>query len=85
MLSKSTIAGMILILALSVNAANAQEPIRLTRLAEPIQIDGLIDEPGWQKIEPLPMTMNRPIYKGEPTERTEIRIDYDQDYFYSSA
>lgn len=74
-----------LIFLFSANTLNAQEPIRLTRLTESIQIDGLSDEPGWQKIEPLPMTMNRPTYKGEPTEKTEIRIAYDQDYFYCSA
>ncbi len=84
-MSKSAIVGVILILFVSANIINAQEPIRLTRLTESIQIDGFSDEPGWQKIEPLPMTMNRPTYKGEPTERTEIRIAYDQDYFYCSA
>ena len=48
-------------------------------------MDGASDEPGWQKIEPLPMTMYKPTYKGEPTERTEIRVAYDKDYFYCSA
>ena len=84
-LSKPTLACIILILTFSVRVANAQEPLQLTRLTESIQIDGVIDEPGWQKIEPLPMTMNRPTYKGEPTEKTEIRVAYDQDYFYYSA
>ena len=84
-LSKSTIACVILILAFSVNVTNAQEPLSLTYLTEPIQIDGLSDEPGWQRIEPLPMIMYKPIYQGEPTERTEIRIAYDKDYLYCSA
>lgn len=64
---------------------SAQEPIQLTRLMESIQIDGIRDEPEWQKIEPLPMTMNRPTYPGEPTEKTEIRLAYDKDYLYCSA
>ncbi len=84
-LPKSTIACMILILAFSVNAANAQEPLRLSRFTESIQIDGLSDEPEWQGIDPLPMVMYKPTYKGELTERTEIRIAYDEDYFYCSA
>ena len=83
--SKSAIACVILIFAFSVNATNAQEPLPLTYLTEPIQIDGLSDESGWQEIEPLPLIMYKPIYKGEPTERTEIRIAYDTDYFYCSA
>ncbi len=48
----------ILILVFSLSAADAQEPLRLTRLAESIQLDGISNEPEWQKIEPLPMTMN---------------------------
>ena len=84
-LSKPIVAYMILISVFSVNAVNAQEPLSLTYLTAPIQIDGLSNEPGWQRIEPLPMIMYKPIYKGEPTERTEIRIAYDKDYLYCSA
>ena len=85
MLSKSTMACVILILAIYVNAANAQKPLLLTYLTESIQIDGLSNEPVWQKIEPLPMIMYKPTYKGEPTEKTEIRIAYDKNYLYCSA
>ena len=76
---------LILILALSVNAANVQEPLQLTYLTESIQIDGLSNEPQWQRIQPLPLIMYKPTYKGEPTEKTEIRIAYDKDYLYCSA
>ncbi|RKU20925.1 hypothetical protein C6503_05435 [Candidatus Poribacteria bacterium] len=84
-LLKPIVAYVILILACSVNAVNAQKPLSLTYLTEPIQIDGLSDEPEWQQIEPLPMIMYKPTYKGEPTESTEIRIAYDKDYLYCSA
>ena len=84
-LPKFTMACVILILVFSVSATNAQEPLPLTYLAEAILIDGLSDEPGWQRIEPLPMIMYKPTYEGEPTERTEIRIAYDKDYLYCSA
>ena len=83
--SKSAIACVILILAFSTNVTNAQEPLSLTYLTETIRIDGLSDEPGWQRIEPLPMIMYKPTYQGEPTESTEIRIAYDKDYLYCSA
>lgn len=82
---KSTIAYVILILVFSVNAADAQEPLRLTYLTASIQMDGLSNEPGWQRIEPLPMIMYKPTYRGEPTEKTEVRVAYDKDYFYCSA
>ena len=84
-LSKPPVICVILILAFSLSAADAQEPLRLTRLVESIQLDGISNEPEWQKIEPLPMTMNRPTYPGEPTEKTEIRLAYDKDYLYCAA
>lgn len=84
-LLKSTKVCLILILVFSTNATNAQAPLQLTYLTEPIQIDGLSNEPGWQQIEPLPMVMYKPTYKGEPTEKTEIRVAYDKDYLYCSA
>ena len=56
-LLKFHIACVILILPFSLSVADAQEPLRLTRLVESIQIDGISNEPEWQKIEPLPMTM----------------------------
>ncbi len=84
-LPKFTMACGILILVFFVSATNAQDPLPLTYLAEAILIDGLSDEPGWQRIEPLPMIMYKPTYEGEPTERTEIRIAYDKDYLYCSA
>ena len=65
--------------------ASAQEPIRLTRTSEPIQIDGVIDEAQWQKIAPVPMVMYQPTYGGDMTERTDIRLAYDENFIYMAA
>ncbi|WP_425155242.1 DUF5916 domain-containing protein [Candidatus Palauibacter sp.] len=50
-----------------------------------IHLDGLVDEPAWADIEPVPVVMYSPIYGGEATERTEIRIAYDDRYLYVSG
>ncbi len=63
----------------------AEAPLEIPRLQGPIQLDGRLDEPAWQAIQPLPLTMNSPTYGGEPTERTEIRIAYDDNYLYASG
>jgi hypothetical protein len=73
------------LLLFSVSTINAQTPLPLTRITEAIEIDGLSDEPEWQNIPPLHLTMYKPTFQGEPTERTEIRIAYDNDYLYCSA
>ena len=63
----------------------AQEILTLPRFMEPIEIDGKSDEPAWQRIAPLPLTMYEPTFQGIISERSEIRIAYDEDYLYCSA
>ena len=58
---------------------------RLPRITEEIHLDGKLDEPVWKRIAPLPLTMNSPTFGGTPTERTEIRIAYDDNYLYASG
>ena len=58
------------------------DPMPLTRLSGPIVLDGVIDEPAWQQVPPLPMTVYTPTYQGTPTERTEILVAYDDEYLY---
>lgn len=64
---------------------DAQAPLKLQRLTGPIELDGLSDERAWQHIDPLDLTMYQPISGGEMTERTEIRIAYDDDFLYVSG
>ncbi len=67
--------------ALAAPAANDDRatPLVLPRLSGPITLDGYSDEPAWQAIEPLPLTMHQPIFEGAMTERTEIRVAYVDD------
>jgi hypothetical protein len=66
-------------------SAIAQEPLELTRLTGPVTIDGRPDEAAWLAIRPLPLTMYLPVFGGMPTQRTEIRVAYDDDYFYAAG
>jgi len=50
-----------------------------------IHIDGRVDEAAWSNVHPLPLTMHWPVYKGEITEPTEIRVTYDEQHLYVSA
>ena len=60
----------------------AQEALSLPRLSGPVVLDGLSNEPAWEAIPPLPLTMHAPVFRGRATERTEIRVAYDDDYLY---
>ena len=72
----------------SATAAGAQPPevpLALTRLSGPITIDGRPDEAAWQEVEPLPLTMYFPTHRGQPSQRTEIRVGYDDDHLVVSG
>ncbi len=57
--------------------------VRPVRIEEPPQIDGLLDEPLWQKIKPITDFRQYEPNNGEPaTERTEVRIGYDSHFLY---
>lgn len=71
--------------AVSAAAAQEQHPTPLMRLPAPIEFDGHVGEPSWQDVEPLPLTLYTPVYRGEPSERTEIRLAYDDDFLYASG
>jgi len=60
-------------------------PLELTRLKGAITIDGVPDEPAWQDIPTLPLTMYTPVFRGTPTQRTAIRVAYDDEYFYAGG
>lgn len=62
-----------------------QEVIVLKRLQGPVELDGMSDEPAWVAVEPLPLTMYQPTHRGAPTEMTEIRIAYDDNYVYAAG
>lgn len=66
-------------------AAQDPDTLRIRHLPAPIAFDGMPDEPAWDGIAPLPVTLFSPVFGGAPTERTEIRLAYDDTYLYVSA
>jgi hypothetical protein len=63
----------------------ASAPLVATRLSSPIRLDGRVDEDAWMAIEPLRAVMSSPTFGVEPSERTEFRIAFDEDYLYISG
>lgn len=59
--------------------------VTLTRLEGPIVLDGVPNEAAWQRIPTLPLTMYTPLFRGTPTQRTEIRVAYDDEAFYAAC
>lgn len=62
-----------------------QETVKLVRTSSPIIIDGIPDEAAWAVIEPFPMVQYEPVFKGSLSEKTDIRVTYDDEYLYVAA
>ena len=62
-----------------------ETPLPLVKLSSPITIDGRLDDEAWRQVEPLPMTMYLPVFRGTPTQRTEVRVAYDDEHFYAAG
>ncbi len=62
---------------------SGQRSVEVLRIESEIVIDGELDEPEWQRVEPsTDFTQQEPIM-GEPSsERTEVRLLYDDTYLY---
>jgi hypothetical protein len=66
-------------------AQPAGEVKPITRLNGNIQLDGIVDEASWLLVDPLPLTMHWPVFKGDITESSEIRVAYDDENIYVGA
>ncbi len=62
--------------------AQRRIPIDLPRISGRIRLDGVIDEGAWAGIEPYPISVYSPTYGQDPTERSEFRVGYDDEYLY---
>lgn len=56
--------------------------ITIPRIDGPIELDGKLNEDAWNQAISLPMTMYLPRSGGEPTERSEVRVGYTDEYLY---
>ena len=60
--------------------------VRAVRVNEPLEIDGVIDEPFYQSVPPITeLVQIVPEVDGEPSELTEVWIGFDDENVYVSA
>ena len=72
-----------LIISLWSIVAQDRPEVVATRTELTIKVDGLLDEPVWSTIKPITEFVQRlPLDGGEPTEKSEMRILYDNNNLY---
>jgi len=59
------------------------EPV--AKVSSTFEFDGIVKEGEWDNIQELELTVQTPVYHGEPTELTRIKLGYDENYIYLSG
>lgn len=86
MISTKKYSGIILLLfLLSSQALVGQNVLTIKKINQSIDFDGLPFEDVWEKIEPYTMVQIQPVFGNEPTEKTEARVFYNDQYLFVSA
>jgi len=62
-----------------------KEPLAINRLSGAPRIDGRSEEAAWAGATPLPMVQLMPTFGPPPTEKTEVLVGYDDEFFYVAA
>lgn len=75
----------VLLLCFASSVIIASEPIQIPKINGNIDFDGLPFEEVWEQIEPFPVVIFIPDFGAEPTEKTEIRLMYNDQFLYVSG
>ncbi len=68
------------------DSSGAAAEVRAVRVGDPLSLDGRLDDPAWAHAPPVTRFTQRIPREGEPaTERTEVRLLYDDDALYVGA
>ena len=59
--------------------------LTIDRLTGQIDFDGIPSEDTWRTISPVNLIMHSPVFGNEPSEKSEVRITYDDNYLYIGA
>ena len=75
-----------LLLSVSIqNQAISQEAVKIKRIAAPVVFDGSPNESAWEGLDLFPLTMHRPNFGNQPSEKSEVLIGYDDEFLWLGA
>ena len=63
----------------------SQNILDAPKITGPVILDGRVNEPAWQAITTLELKQQTPEFGKPPTERSEVRLAYDDNYLYLSG
>jgi len=63
----------------------SQEAVRIKRLTSNVEFDGIPGEAVWQTLDLFALTMHKPNYGTQPSEKSDVRIGYDNEFLWVGA
>jgi len=63
----------------------SQDQLVIERVKGEIVFDGFNNEAAWSNVTPLPVLMISPEYGNQPSEATELKLIYDDEFLYYSG
>lgn len=74
-----------LLFALCTLLSQADEGIPVSKISEDFVFDGIVGESEWSDIEAIELTVQTPVYHGEASQKSVIKLGYDENYIYLSG
>ncbi len=85
-MNRSAFGFLLMVLSISLqNNVISQEAVKIKRITNPIDFDGIPNEAIWKTLDLFTMTMHKPNYGDRPSERNDIRIGYDNEFLWIGA
>ena len=85
-MNRSALGFLMMVLSISLqNNVISQETVKIKRITNPIDFDGIPNEATWKTLDLFTMTMHKPNYGDQPSEKSEVTIGYDNEFLWIGA
>jgi hypothetical protein len=85
-MKRSSFVFLMVVLSISLqNNVISQETVKIKRITNPIDFDGIPNDTTWKTLDLFTMTMHKPNYGDRPSEKSEVRIGYDNEFLWIGA
>ncbi len=82
---RHTLPRFLLLILLYSDPGVAQESLKINRVSGNVDFDGYPFEAVWQEATLVPMVVSSPNFNTPPSEDSEVRVGYDQEYLWIGA
>jgi hypothetical protein len=63
----------------------SQDAVKIKRIKGSVVFDGIPNEQVWNELDPYPLTMHKPNFDTQPSEKSDVRIGYDDGFLWVGA